>query len=175
MLKYFGGVLVIIFLFMADQLSKWGIVEGLFQAETEPFFRWLGNISQERLEFVSMEILPFFNLVMVWNDGISFGLLGSDSPMTAYILSLFALLIVSGFLIWYIRTNSKLIQIASLLVVAGAIGNIWDRIRFGAVIDFLDFHVADWHYPAFNVADSCIVIGIVLFLFKSLFLDPKED
>lgn len=175
MFKYLGGIFVVIFLFMADQLSKWAIVEGLFQEKTEPFFRWLGHISQERLEFVSHPILPFFNLVMVWNDGISFGLLGSDSAMGAYILSLFALLIVSGFLIWYIRTDSKLIQFASLLVIAGAIGNVWDRIRFGAVIDFLDFHVAGWHYPAFNIADSCIVIGVMLFLVKSLFLDSKED
>lgn len=173
--KYFIGVLVIVTLFMADQLSKWGIVEGLFSEDTTPFFQWLGDISQERLGFISHEILPFFNLVMVWNDGISFGMLGSDSPMSAYLLSMFALLIVSGFLVWYTLTSSRLIEIASLLVVAGALGNIWDRIRFGAVIDFLDFHAFGWHYPAFNVADSCIVIGIMLFLFHTLFLDQKED
>lgn len=67
-----------------------------------------------------------------------------------------------------------MIKIAGVIVIAGALGNVWDRLRFGGVIDFLDFHINDWHYPAFNIADSCIVVGVGLILIHNIFIEPKK-
>ena len=168
------GLLVIALIFVIDQLSKWAIVEMLFKKSELGFVNWLTMLSQDRLEFISIPLLPFFNLVMVWNKGVSFGLFQNDSLYGVMALAGLALIVSIGFFVAFLRSESKLLMVASLMVVGGALGNIWDRVRFGAVVDFLDFHVAGWHYPAFNVADSCIVVGIMLFLFKTVFLDGKS-
>ena len=169
------GLLVITLIFVIDQLSKWAIVEMLFKKSELGFVNWLTMLSQDRLEFISIPLLPFFNLVMVWNKGVSFGLFQNDSLYGVMALAGLALIVSIGFFVAFLRSDSKLLMVASLMVVGGALGNIWDRVRFGAVVDFLDFHVAGWHYPAFNVADSCIVVGIMLFLFKTVFIDGKSN
>ena len=169
------GLLVITLIFVIDQLSKWAIVEMLFKKSELGFVNWLTMLSQDRLEFISIPLLPFFNLVMVWNKGVSFGLFQNDSLYGVMALAGLALIVSIGFFVAFLRSDSKLLMVASLIVVGGALGNIWDRVRFGAVVDFLDFHVAGWHYPAFNVADSCIVVGIMLFLFKTVFIDGKSN
>ncbi len=112
------------------------------------------------------EILPFFNLVLVWNQGISFGMLNGADARWA-LVGMTSLLIV--FLaVWMGRAADTLTRLAVALVMGGAIGNLIDRLRFGAVVDFLDFHIGDWHWPAFNVADSCIVIGVSMLVLTSL-------
>lgn len=172
--KAFLGCAVIALIFVADQLSKWAIVEVLFKKSDMGFISWLITLAQDRLDFISMPLLPFFNLVMVWNKGVSFGLFQNESLYGVMALAGLALIVSIGFFIAFLRSDSKLLMVASLMVVGGALGNIWDRVRFGAVVDFLDLHVAGWHYPAFNVADSCIVVGIMLFLFKTVFTDGKS-
>jgi signal peptidase II len=89
-------------------------------------------------------------------------------------LSAFALTLCVILGVWIRRTGHRPLALAIAAVIGGALGNVIDRIRFGAVVDFADFHIGDWHYPAFNVADSAIVLGIAFILFDSLFWEPKR-
>ena len=111
----------------------------------------------------------FFRLVIVWNRGVSFGLLGGEQALPAWLLSAVAIAVCIGLFIWLRRTDQLIIGWGIGLVMGGAIGNVIDRARWGAVFDFADFHVRQWHWPAFNVADSAIVIGVGLMLIDSLF------
>ena len=113
-------------------------------------------------------LAPFFNLVLVWNRGVSFGMFSHESPWNAVLLTVVAAAIVVGLLVWLKRTRHGLLASAIGLVIGGAVGNVVDRLRFGAVVDFLDVHAAAWHWPAFNVADSAICIGVGLMLIDSL-------
>jgi signal peptidase II len=82
--------------------------------------------------------------------------------------------IAIGFFIWLLRCQRWQTALALVLVIGGAVGNIIDRVRFGAVADFLDFHAFGWHFPAFNLADSAITVGIAFLLIDSLFFEPKQ-
>ena len=115
-----------------------------------------------------------FDLVLVHNRGASFGIF-SDAPGWASVaLIVFAILISIALAIWMWRVNETLLAVALALVIGGAVGNVIDRIRFGAVVDFLDFHVAGWHWPAFNIADSAITIGVILLILDSLKSRPEN-
>ncbi|MFV0626468.1 MAG: signal peptidase II [Alphaproteobacteria bacterium] len=119
---------------------------------------------------------PFFNLIKAWNTGVSFSIF-SDSGIYGVIgLSVFAIFVIVCLLIWLYREQVKINKVALGLIIGGAIGNVIDRIRFGAVFDFLDFYVGDYHWPAFNVADSAIFIGAVLLIVQSTFaIKPKNS
>jgi signal peptidase II len=110
----------------------------------------------------------FFRLVVVMNSGVSFGLLGGDRPLPPWLLSGVAIAVCIGLFLWLRRTDRRLTGWGIGLVMGGAIGNVIDRARWGAVFDFADFHVRQWHWPAFNVADSAIVLGVGLMLIDSL-------
>ena len=110
----------------------------------------------------------FFRLVMVWNTGVSFGLLGGDGALPPWVLSAVAVAVCIGLFVWLRRTDRVLTGWGIGLVMGGAIGNVIDRARWGAVFDFADFHIGHWHWPAFNVADSAIVVGVALMLIDSL-------
>ncbi len=116
-----------------------------------------------------VEITGFFNLVLVWNPGISFGMFQTDSELGRWLLIALALAIAT-ILVFWLRWEQRLTpKLAIWLILAGALGNVIDRIRHGAVVDFLDFHVFGYHWPAFNVADSAIVVGAVILVVDSLF------
>ncbi len=145
------GVAAVVILL--DQLTKWLILDVVMQPPRV------------------IEVTGFFNLVLTFNTGVSFGLFSSESLVMPWVLSGLALVIVAFLLIWLRRHPRSLAAWSIGLIVGGAIGNVVDRVRFAAVVDFLDFHVAGWHWPAFNVADSGIVIGVGLLLIDGLFLD----
>jgi len=171
------GFGIVIFILFADQISKWLILEHVFLSrispDTDPMGFWAWLISaQERMSLTRIELLPFFNLTMVWNEGISFGLFKTDMPVILIALSL---IITVLFSIWLVRSRVWFQVIPLSLIIGGALGNVIDRAKFGAVADFLDFHIAGWHYPAFNIADSCITLGIALLVIDGLFLEPKRD
>lgn len=112
----------------------------------------------------TIEIAPFFNLTLGFNSGVSFGMfreLFVDRPL---LLAGIKMAIVTGLLVWAIRTAKPSETISLGLIAGGATGNVLDRIRQGAVTDFLDFHVGGWHWPAFNMADTMITIGVVLLI-----------
>ena len=114
----------------------------------------------------STAITPFFNLVTVWNPGISFGML-QDIPNGQWVLSGVAIVIVVFLLAWMSKVDDRFTAIALGLIIGGALGNIIDRIRFAAVFDYLDFHAFGYHWPAFNLSDSFIFIGVFLLFITS--------
>jgi signal peptidase II len=119
-----------------------------------------------------LEVTGFFNLVPVWNTGVSFGLFG-DTGTSRWILVAVALVIVVILLVWLARAESGIVSIALVLVIGGALGNVLDRVFYGAVIDFFDIHAFGFHWPAFNIADATIVIGTALLLYDGLFGSPR--
>ena len=172
---------LILLLILADQISKWWVMEvfykpRVFEAEggTIPFFEWMVTFGQKQFPPVYIEVTSFFNMVMVWNKGVSFGMFASAHDVMPYVLSVVALIIAIILMVWMTRTHILTTLIPLAIIVAGAFGNIWDRLRFGAVADFFDFHAFDWHYPAFNIADCCIVVGVIALAFDGLVLERRR-
>lgn len=122
--------------------------------------------------FSSIQVTGFFNLVMVWNHGVSFGMLSEPGTNVRYFLMAVAFTIVGMMSFWLYRCTSRMVAIAIGLVIGGAIGNVIDRVRFGAVADFLDFHLFGYHWPAFNVADASIFCGVTLLLWDGILHRP---
>lgn len=149
--RFSFAVYLVAFVALFDQLTKWYLLKYVMH---EP-----------RL----VEVTPFFNLVLVWNKGVTFGLLSRFGPqvMPWFLVGLAAVIL---FLLgrWLWRTHSTVVAAGLGLVMGGAIGNVIDRIRFGAVADFLDFHLNTYHWYAFNIADSAIVMGVALLLLDGL-------
>ncbi len=110
----------------------------------------------------------FFRLVVVWNRGVSFGMLGGDRALPPWALSAVAAAVCIALFIWLLRSDRPLHGWGLGLVIGGAIGPVIERVRWGAVFDFADFYIGQWHWPAFNVADSAIVVGVGLMLIDSL-------
>ena len=115
-------------------------------------------------------VTSFFILALTYNRGISFGLFNEGAGLNALIFSLAAAAIVGVLVFWLSRVTSPFLGIAIGLIIGGAIGNVIDRIRLGAVVDFLDFHLGTLHWPAFNIADSAICIGVGAMLLDGLLL-----
>ena len=115
-------------------------------------------------------VTSFFNIVLIYNRGMSFGLFNSGGELNALLFSVVAAAIVTVLTYWLSRVESPLLAGAIGLIIGGAVGNVIDRIRFGAVVDFLDFHIGSWHWPAFNIADSAICVGVAVMLLDGLLL-----
>lgn len=144
-----------------DQASKWAIVEQVMRpegVEGTPFFT-----------LTRIELAPFLNLVMTWNRGVSFGIGNGAVPLDPLILSALSGVIVVALIGWLYRAGTPVVRLAVSLIIGGAIGNIVDRLRYGAVADFIDAHIAGHHWPAFNLADSAITVGAVILVVDSLF------
>lgn len=105
-------------------------------------------------------ITSFFDLVLVWNHGVSFGMFNTPSRWNVYILSTFALSISCLLLRWLWKAQNNLLRFGFGFIIAGAIGNVVDRLRFSAVVDFLHFHWGAYAFPTFNVADTAITLGV---------------
>ena len=125
-------------------------------------------------EHTVVSVMPCFNLLLTFNKGVSFSLLASDSKYAPYLLSAFAVGVSICLLYWLKKEKDKLSRFGLALILGGAIGNVIDRIRFGGVVDFLDFYIGDYHWPAFNVADSAICIGVAFILIRSIFRGKKK-
>lgn len=117
-----------------------------------------------------IDVFPFFNLVLGYNRGVSFGIFGSANPLTPYILSALSLAIVVALLVWLWRSKHAGEAVAIGAIIGGAAANITDRIKDGAVTDFLDFYIRAYHWPAFNLADTGIVAGASILVFRSYYL-----
>ena len=119
-------------------------------------------------------ITNFFNLTYVTNDGMAFGI---NFPFGIYIFSTISL-IFTVFLFWYLWTIKEegiAIRTGVALIIAGAVGNLIDRIFLGSVVDFLDFMIGNYHWYVFNFADSYVTIGMGFILYDSFFLEPKKE
>jgi signal peptidase II len=144
------GLAVAAIVMVLDQISKWWIITAVMQPPRV------------------IEVTSFFNLVMAWNRGVSFSLFTHDAEFMPYVLVAVALGIVVFLLSWLRRADRAFLAFAIGMVIGGALGNVIDRLRFGAVADFLDFHVLGYHWPAFNVADTAISVGVALIVIDGL-------
>jgi signal peptidase II len=133
-----------------DQLTKWLIQQTLVFGELVP-------------------VLPFFNLVLVYNPGAAFSFLSSAPGWQRDVFVAIGLA-ASAFIVWLLRRHASdpMFCFALALILGGALGNLIDRVMLGAVVDFLDLHLAGYHWPAFNVADSAISCGAALLIWDSL-------
>ncbi len=130
--------------------------------------KWLAEANLER--FRPVEVLPFFNLRLTYNPGAAFSLLADAGGWQRWFFALVAVVASVVILVWLVRLRGeRMVACGLTLVLGGALGNLWDRIFRGEVVDFLDFHWAGWHFPAFNVADMAITVGAAL-LILDLFL-----
>lgn len=116
------------------------------------------------MPYIMARVGDIFNIVFTWNPGTSFSMFRALGESAPYVL-IFATAFVIGFILYYLFRRGAAYERAALALIAGgAIGNLIDRLRFGAVIDFLDFHVGTLHWPAFNIADVCICAGVALYI-----------
>ena len=145
------GLFVAVLAISVDQATKWWVL--------------LEVMSPPRV----IDVTPFFNIVLVWNRGISFGMFSNDSMAGVWILSLLALIIVGFLTNWLRKADSKRVAISLGLIIGGALGNVIDRAVHAAVLDFLDFYAGSFRWPAFNAADSFITVGAILLIVDSLF------
>jgi len=124
--------------------------------------------------YESIPVIPeFFHLTYVTNDGMAFGI---NFPLGIYVFSAISI-IFTGFLFWYlwsIKDDEIVVRTGVALILAGAIGNLIDRIFLGEVVDFLDFMIGDFHWYVFNLADSCVTVGLGFVLYDSLILNRKK-
>jgi signal peptidase II len=159
------GLIISAVVFVLDQITKWYVLE---QLRFSPPGCLQGNYG---CGFI--ELTPFFDLQMVWNRGVSFGLLRANEDLARWGLVALSF-VISGVFFWWLRTaERKLTAVALGLVIGGALGNVIDRIRFGAVADFLDFNGL-WFPWVFNVADAAITVGAILLAVDMLFLAESE-
>lgn len=145
------GLLAAFLVGIVDQASKWLILLSVMQPPRQ------------------IVVAPFFNLVLVYNTGISFGLFSDDADTTRWLLIGAAFVIIVLMLIWLAGAETRVVIFGISLVVGGAVSNVIDRLLHPGVVDFLDFHLAGFHWPAFNVADAAIVVGVALLLYDGLF------
>jgi len=136
-----------------DQLSKYFVLQ-----------HFGGTACVDRREAVT----AFLDLVLTCNRGMSFGLFNTGQGLSVPIFSIVAVAIVAILVFWLSRVHSDLLSSAIGLIIGGAVGNVIDRVRFGGVIDFLYFHLGSWYWPAFNLADSAICVGVLVMLFEGL-------
>ena len=143
-------ILVFLIILCADQVSKQIMLDLLFDPP-----RYI-------------EVGLNLNLVPVWNSGMSFGFLSDGGLWVRVGLTALAFL-VGGWFVWVLPQLDRLQRLAGAIITGGAIGNAIDRLRFGRVVDFIDFHIGAWHWPAFNIADTAITIGAGLWAYSILF------
>ena len=113
-------------------------------------------------------VTAFLDLVLTCNRGMSFGLFNTGQGLSVPLFSIAAVAIVAVLVFWLSRVHSDMLSNAIGLIIGGALGNVIDRLRLGGVIDFLYFHLGSWYWPAFNLADSAICIGVLVMLFEGL-------
>lgn len=145
------GAIAALVVLVADQASKWWILNVVH----------LPDVGQ-------IVLLPVLNFTMVWNRGVTFGLLTSFGQWSYLLLVAVALAVVAALVIWLRRAESRLVATALGAIVGGAISNVIDRLRFGAVVDFIHAHLGDWSWYVFNIADAAIVCGVAALVLDSL-------
>tara|TARA_B100001750_G_C15489686_1_gene590492 strand:- start:652 stop:1191 length:540 start_codon:yes stop_codon:yes gene_type:complete len=170
------GLGLILDIIILDQLSKWWVTEYILRPVTAgqsvPLGQWLAN-APERVGPVSIPVFPGFNWAMVWNEGVSFGMM--QNPDNIWPLVGLTVAICAVLLYCLLKSETIFESLSYGMIIGGALGNLIDRFRFGGVADFLDVYVGTYHWPAFNVADACISIGVVLLLIQGIFMSKKDE
>ncbi len=125
----------------------------------------------------SLELLPFLNLTLVHNMGAAFSFLSDAGGWQRWFFAIVSLIVSVVLIVWLSRLPARqyLLATALALVLGGAIGNLWDRVFLGYVVDFVDIYYQKYHWPAFNVADTAITIGAILLILESLLSSKTDD
>ncbi|MDA3934671.1 MAG: signal peptidase II [Gammaproteobacteria bacterium] len=148
---YARWLLLSVLVVVLDQYSKWLVLQHFDLYETLHLTNW-------------------FNLTLAYNTGAAFSFLNDAGGWQRWLFVALAVVITGVLLVWLQRARHLRLQALALaLIIGGAIGNVIDRVRLGHVIDFIDWHYHDWHWPVFNLADSAISVGVVLLIVDSLF------
>ena len=121
-----------------------------------------------------VRLLPVLDIVLVWNRGISYGLFQQNSDLGRWILAVLTIAVTIGLWVWSTRCTSRLVALALALVIGGALGNGVDRVFYGAVVDFVHFHVGTFSWYVFNLADVWIVAGVIGLLYDSFTNGPNS-
>lgn len=149
------GAYLAVLVTMLDQMSK----------------NWFLNATRDTAPF--MEINAFLNFRLSWNKGVTFGFLNDFGLWMPYILIFVAVAIVAFLFNWLRHSQTLYAALGLGFVMGGAVGNIIDRLRFGSVVDFIDFHYDGFHWYTFNLADSAIMLGVGLLLLENIVLSRK--
>ncbi len=149
---------------------RWGLAAAVIVALADQFAKaWVVDLFVSGHPGTPMApVTPFLNLVLTLNRGVSFGLFNTGAALNAVIFTVLAGVIVVALLVWLTRVRGVLIEVAIGMVIGGAIGNVADRLRRGAAVDFLDFHLGAWHWFTFNLADAAISVGVALMVIDGL-------
>lgn len=156
---------------MKASVVSFRIIGFALAALTAFFDQWskASIVALAKATALPLKLLPVFNIVLVFNRGISFGMLsGGAHELVDWLLPVCLFLVTLLLAVWLVRAQEKHIVFALGLIIGGAVGNLIDRVKDGAVTDFLDFHIGIYHWPAFNLADSAIFIGVVIFLLTNI-------
>jgi lipoprotein signal peptidase len=145
------GLLLGLVVLLADQASKYWVLHG-------------ANLSDGHF----LVLLPVLNFVLVWNRGVTFGMLNAPGALNGVILAGLAVVVVGALLVWLWRAESLVKALAIGAIAGGASGNIIDRLRYGAVVDFIQAHLGVYSFYVFNVGDSAIVCGVGVLMAESL-------
>ena len=178
---FLAGLCLAFIVIVLDQVSKWWVYETLLRQSGDAvgLVAWVSQTKTaadymaEYHNFKTVTLAPFLDFTMVWNKGVSFGLFNSGESAMIVVLVGVAVLLAAGLIAWLAVVRTRLVALGLSLIIGGAVGNVIDRVRFGAVADFIDVHVAGYHWPAFNIADSAIVVGALLLMVDS-FLNKGE-
>jgi signal peptidase II len=146
-----AGLFLAILVLLLDQVTKLAILE------------WV------KPPAAGVSITGFLAIVLVWNRGMSFGMFNTGDPLVPWILGAISIAVAVALIWWLARAQRGLVIAGLGLVLGGAIGNLVDRFVYGAVVDFVLLHAGNWRWPAFNVADSAITLGVIALLWDSLF------
>ena len=153
---------------MRPGLSRWGVLAAVIVLAADQGSKyWILNIL-DLPSLGSVELLPVLNLTMVWNPGVTFGLLRQGSVEGTYILAGVALLVVVALVFWMRKAETALVTVALGAIAGGAVGNVIDRLRFGRVVDFIHAHAFGYSWYVFNVADAAIVCGVAVLILDGL-------
>jgi signal peptidase II len=149
-ISFLRSLAIATIILLLDQLSKWSALSNLQLGVHEP-------------------VLPFMNWLLLLNPGAAFSFLAQGSGWQRWFFTIVGLA-ACVYIVWLLRKsqNYKILCVALSLILGGALGNVLDRIMYGAVVDFIDLHYANWHWPAFNIADSAICIGAALIIWGEL-------
>ena len=152
---FFSDILIVIIIFLLDRISKLYVIH-------------LDGI------LLNSEIITskFINIQLIWNEGVAFGLFAFDDKFFYNLITGFIIIIIL-ILIYFIRRSRGIEKYSFLIILAGALGNVFDRFLYSAVPDFIDIHYQNFHWFIFNVADIFITVGVILIISKEIFLGKK--
>ncbi len=153
-------------LFANPPMARW-LSLSLLVVVLDQATKWLAEALLE--PFRPVALMPLLNLTLMYNEGAAFSFLANAGGWQRWLFAGFALVMTLALTLWLLRLDrgERATAAALSLIIGGAIGNLIDRVQTGRVVDFIDFYVANWHWPAFNVADSAITVGILLLLVTS--------